>query len=79
MLCRTVAFAVVIYAILYCTVEPLDVFAIRSAGLLGKIVHFFYLTFLFIRSTYQTVRDIIDTERKLYVTLNEKNHNQITL
>ena len=46
-LSSTVALTVVVYAILYRTIDSLDVFAIRSAGLLGKIVHISYLAFLF--------------------------------
>ena len=38
-LSSTVALAVMIYTILYRAVDSLDVLAIRSAGLLGKIVH----------------------------------------
>ena len=47
MLSSTVALTVVIHAVLYCAVDSLDVLAIRSTGLLGKIVHISYLTFLF--------------------------------
>ena len=47
MLCSTVALTVMIHAVLYRAVDSLDVLAIRSAGLLGKIVHISYLTFLF--------------------------------
>ena len=39
MLCSTVALTVMIHAVLYRAVDSLDVLAIRSAGLLGKIVH----------------------------------------
>ena len=38
-LCRTVALTVVIYTVLYCAVDTLDVLTISTAGLLAVIVH----------------------------------------
>ena len=72
-LCRAVTLTVVIYAVLYCAVDTLDVLAIRSAGLLCKIVHNELPNLSLLRS-FLTVRNIIDNIISVYVIVDKKSN-----
>lgn len=67
MLCRAVAFTVVIYAILYSTVDTLNVLTIGAAGFFTVIVHLFLPNLSFLRSNHRSVTYIIDEKNILYV------------
>ena len=73
MLCCAVALAVVIYAVLHCAVDALNVLAIRSAGLLCKIVHNELPNLSLLRSLL-TVRNIIDNVKRVYVIVDKKSN-----
>lgn len=73
MLCCAVALAVVVYAILHRAIDALNVLAIRSAGLLCKIVHNELPNLSLLRSLL-TVRNIIDKVKRVYVIVDKKSN-----
>ena len=72
-LCRAVTFTIVIYTVFHCAVNALNMLAIRSAGLLCKIVHNELPNLSLLRSLL-TVMNIIDDVRRVYVVIDKKTN-----